>query len=137
MIIKIILVISCIIFFGCILCSYHENKVLTIKILSFILLVFVVSSVFSVFLITTGIADQFYRKLETQKHVSILERIKDSNISTEEETMEINDKDISDSDNYILDDNMKKFDCFVPSDIIEAFESFIDVESEYQTFLKE
>ena len=51
--------------------------------------------------------------------------------------MGINEKDISNLDNYIIDDNMKKYDCFVPSDIVEAFESFIDVESEYQTFLKE
>ena len=137
MIIKIILAISCIVFFGCILRSYHKDKASTIKTLAFVLLVFVVSSVFSVILITTGIADHFYRTLETQNHVSILERIKDTNTSTEEETMEINEKDISDPDNYILGDNMKKFDCFVPSDIVEAFESFIDVESEYQTFLKE
>ena len=57
-------------------------------------------------------------------------------MSTEEMT-DINEIDISNLDNYIIDDNMKKFDCFVPSDIVEAFESFIDVESEYQTFLKE
>ena len=136
MIIKIILAISCIVFFGCILRSYHEDKASTIKTLAFVLLVFVVSSVFSVILITTGIADNFYRTLETQKHVSVLEKINDSNISTEE-MMDINEKDISNLDNYIIDDNMKKFDCFVPSDIVEAFESFIDVESEYQTFLKE
>ena len=136
MIIKIILAISCIVFFGCILRSYHEDKASTIKTLAFVLLVFVVSSVFSVILITTGIADHFYRTLETQNHVSILEKINDSNISTEEMT-DINEKDISNLDNYIIDDNMKKFDCFVPSDIVEAFESFIDVESEYQTFLKE
>jgi len=136
MIIKIILAISCIVFFGCILRSYHEDKASTIKTLAFVLLVFVVSSVFSVILITTGIADHFYRTLETQNHVSILEKINDSNISTEE-MMDINEKDISNLDNYIVDDNMKKFDCFVPSDIVEAFESFIDVESEYQTFLKE
>ena len=136
MIIKIILVISCIVFFGCILRSYHEDKASTIKTLAFVLLVFVVSSVFSVILITTGIADHFYRTLETKNHVSILEKINDSNISTEE-MMDINEKDISNLDNYIIDDNMKKFDCFVPSDIVEAFESFIDVESEYQTFLKE
>jgi len=136
MIIKIILAISCIVFFGCILRSYHEDKASTIKTLAFVLLVFVVSSVFSVILITTGIADHFYRTLETQNHVSILEKINDSNISTEE-MMDINEKDISNLDNYIIDDNMKKFDCFVPSDIVEAFESFIDVESEYQTFLKE
>ena len=136
MIIKIILSISCIVFFGCILRSYHEDKASTIKTLAFVLLVFVVSSVFSVILITTGIADHFYRTLETQNHVSILEKINDSNISTEE-MMDINEKDISNLDNYIIDDNMKKFDCFVPSDIVEAFESFIDVESEYQTFLKE
>ncbi len=136
MIIKIILAISCIVFFGCILRSYHEDKASTIKTLAFVLLVFVVSSVFSVILITTGIADHFYRTLETQNHVSILEKINDSNISREE-MMDINEKDISNLDNYIIDDNMKKFDCFVPSDIVEAFESFIDVESEYQTFLKE
>lgn len=136
MIIKIILVISCIIFFGCILRSYHENKALTIKILAFISLVYVISSAFSVILITTGIADHFYRTLETQNHVSVLEKINDSNMSTEEMT-DINEIDISNLDNYIIDDNMKKFDCFVPSDIVEAFESFIDVESEYQTFLKE
>ena len=136
MIIKIILVISCIVFFGCILRSYHEDKASTIKTLAFVLLVFVVSSVFSVILITTGIADHFYRTLETQNHVSILEKINDSNMSTEEMT-DINEIDISNLDNYIIDDNMKKFDCFVPSDIVEAFESFIDVESEYQTFLKE
>ncbi len=136
MIIKIILVISCIVFFGCILRSYHENKALTIKILAFISLVYVISSVFSVILITTGIADHFYRTLETQNHVSVLEKINDSNMSTEEMT-DINEIDISNLDNYIIDDNMKKFDCFVPSDIVEAFESFIDVESEYQTFLKE
>ena len=136
MIIKIILVISCIVFFGCILRSYHEDKASTIKTLAFVLLVFVVSSVFSVILITTGIADHFYRTLETQNHVSVLEKINDSNMSTEEMT-DINEIDISNLDNYIIDDNMKKFDCFVPSDIVEAFESFIDVESEYQTFLKE
>ena len=136
MIIKIILAISCIVFFGCILRSYHEDKASTIKTLAFVLLVFVISSVFSVILITTGIADHFYRTLETQNHVSILEKINDSNISTEE-MMDINEKDISNLDNYIIDDNMKKFDCFAPSDIVEAFESFIDVESEYQTFLKE
>ena len=136
MIIKIILAISCIVFFGCILRSYHEDKASTIKTLAFVLLVFVVSSVFSVILITTGIADHFYRTLETQNHVSILEKINDSNMSTEEMT-DINEIDISNLDNYIIDDNMKKFDCFVPSDIVEAFESFIDVESEYQTFLKE
>ena len=136
MIIKIILAISCIVFFGCILRSYHENKALTIKILAFISLVYVISSAFSVILITTGIADHFYRTLEPQNHVSVLEKINDSNISTEEMT-DINEKDISNLDNYIIDDNMKKFDCFVPSDIVEAFESFIDVESEYQTFLKE
>jgi len=136
MIIKIILAISCIVFFGCILRSYHEDKASTIKTLAFVLLVFVVSSVFSVILITTGISDHFYRTLETKNHVSILEKINDSNISTEE-MMDINEKDISNLDNYIIDDNMKKFDCFVPSDIVEAFESFIDVESEYQTFLKE
>ena len=136
MIIKIILAISCIVFFGCILRSYHEDKASTIKTLAFVLLVFVVSSVFSVILITTGIADNFYRTLETQKHVSVLEKINDSNISTEE-MMDINEKDISNLDSYIIDDNMKEFDCFVPSDIVEAFESFIDVESEYQTFLKE
>jgi len=136
MIIKIILVISCIVFFGCILRSYHENKALTVKILTFILLVYAISSVFSVILITTGIADHFYRTLEPQNHVSILEKINDSNMSTEEMT-DINEIDISNLDNYIIDDNMKKFDCFVPSDIVEAFESFIDVESEYQTFLKE
>ena len=136
MIIKIILVISCIVFFGCILRSYHENKALTIKILAFISLVYVISSVFSVILITTGIADHFYRTLETQNHVSVFEKINDSNISTEE-MMDINEIDISNLDNCIIDDNMKTFDCFVPSDIVEAFESFIDVESEYQTFLKE
>ena len=136
MIIKIILAISCIVFFGCILRSYHEDKASTIKTLAFVLLVFVISSVFSVILITTGIADHFYRTLETQNHVSILEKINDSNMSTEEMT-DINEIDISNLDNYIIDDNMKKFDCFVPSDIVEAFESFIDVESEYQTFLKE
>ena len=136
MIIKIILAISCIVFFGCILRSYHEDKASTIKTLAFVLLVFVVSSVFSVILITTGIADHFYRTLETQNHVSVLEKINDSNMSTEEMT-DINEIDISNLDNYIIDDNMKKFDCFVPSDIVEAFESFIDVESEYQTFLKE
>ena len=136
MIIKIILAISCIVFFGCILRSYHEDKASTIKTLAFVLLVFVVSSVFSVILITTGIADHFYRTLEPQNHVSILEKINDSNMSTEEMT-DINEIDISNLDNYIIDDNMKKFDCFVPSDIVEAFESFIDVESEYQTFLKE
>ena len=136
MIIKIILAISCIVFFGCILRSYHEDKASTIKTLAFVLLVFVVSSVFSVILITTGISDHFYRTLETQNHVSILEKINDSNMSTEEMT-DINEIDISNLDNYIIDDNMKKFDCFVPSDIVEAFESFIDVESEYQTFLKE
>ena len=136
MIIKIILVISCIVFFGCILRSYHENKALTIKILAFISLVYVISSAFSVVLITTGIADHFYRTLEPQNHVSVLEKINDSNMSTEEMT-DINEIDISNLDNYIIDDNMKTFDCFVPSDIVEAFESFIDVESEYQTFLKE
>ncbi|MBR2619592.1 MAG: hypothetical protein IKC98_01990 [Firmicutes bacterium] len=136
MIIKIILVISCIVFFGCILRSYHENKALTIKILAFISLVYVISSAFSVILITTGIADHFYRTLEPQNYVSVLEKINDSNMSTEEMT-DINEIDISNLDNYIIDDNMKKFDCFVPSDIVEAFESFIDVESEYQTFLKE
>lgn len=136
MIIKIILVISCIVFFGCILRSYHENKALTVKILTFILLVYAISSAFSVILITTGIADHFYRTLEPQNHVSVLEKINDSNMSTEEMT-DINEIDISNLDNYIIDDNMKKFDCFVPSDIVEAFESFIDVESEYQTFLKE
>ncbi|MBR3787093.1 MAG: hypothetical protein IKJ85_01745 [Firmicutes bacterium] len=136
MIIKIILVISCIVFFGCILRSYHENKALTIKILAFISLVYVISSAFSVILITTGIADHFYRTSEPQNYVSVLEKINDSNMSTEEMT-DINEIDISNLDNYIIDDNMKKFDCFVPSDIVEAFESFIDVESEYQTFLKE
>ena len=136
MIIKIILVISCIVFFGFILRSYHENKALTIKILAFISLVYVISSAFSVILITTGIADHFYRTLEPQNHVSVLEKINDSNMSTEEMT-DINEIDISNLDNYIIDDNMKKFDCFVPSDIVEAFESFIDVEAEYQTFLKE